>query len=174
MEAVYKVDESDAFRHQPPTYAPGFSALRIENNCPPPPRAAQYRSRSGLALHAVGTGPFSILGNHFSTGGTVSVDAAGRKDLYLESAALADVGTLSGALTVSIMNLGLSLEAFDRIKGFADLYAAKDRFGDGSADSLSVTNGTVLFSNNICQADGEVERHARVSSVGPSLTLWIT
>ncbi len=159
VRTVYKTDASDAFRYQPPTYAPGFSALRIENNT--------VRVAFGLALHAVGTGPFSILGNHFSTGGTVSVDAAVLRDFNLKSPNLADVGTLSGALTVSIVNLGLALEAFDLLESFARLYAARDGYTAGLANnSLSVTNGTVLFSNNICQLMAQLNSARGLSSVG--------
>ena len=48
-----------------PVYQPGLPALRIENNV--------VRVPLGVALEAVGFGPFSIVGNHLSTGGTVSV-----------------------------------------------------------------------------------------------------
>jgi Family of unknown function (DUF6519) len=157
VKAVYTTDVSDAFRYQPPDYAPGFSALRIENNT--------VRVAFGLALHAVGTGPFSILGNHFSTGGTVSVDSAALREFDLNSPALADVGTMSGALTVSIVNLGLALEAFDLIESFTNLYAANDTFTSESTNSLAVTNGTVMFSNNICQLMAQLNSARGVSSV---------
>ena len=137
---------------------PGDSALRIENNT--------VRVAFGLALYAVGTGPFSILGNHFSTGGTVSIDLAGRKELDVKSPALTDVGTLSGALTVSILNLGLALEAIDLIESFAALYATRDKISEGSADSVAVTNGMVMFSNNICQLMAQLNSAKGLSSVG--------
>src|SRR5262249_25868410 len=53
VKATYTTDASDAFRYQPPAYAPGDSALRIEDNT--------VRVAFGLALYAVVIGPFSIL-----------------------------------------------------------------------------------------------------------------
>ena len=70
INTVYSTDASDTFRYQPPDYAPGFSALRIENNT--------VRVAFGLALRAIGTGPFSILGNHFSTAGRFRLTASAR------------------------------------------------------------------------------------------------
>ena len=158
VKMIYATDASDAFRYQPPAYVPGDSALRIENNT--------VRVAFGLALYAVGTGPFSILGNHFSTGGTVSIDVAGRKELDFKSPALADVGTLSAALTVSILNLGLALEAIGLIESFAAIYATRDKITEASADSVAVTNGTVMFSNNICQLMAQLNFAKGLSSVG--------
>lgn len=154
---VYKTDESDAFRYQAPDYAPGFSALRIENNT--------VRVAFGLALSAMGTGPFSILGNHFSTGGTVSVDSAALRELEAGSSTISTLGTVTGALTVEILNLGLALEAFDLIQSFTNLYAADGALTNESDSSLSVTNGTVLFSNNICQLMAQLNAVLGLSSV---------
>lgn len=158
INQYYNTNESNAFLYQPPNYAPGFSALRIENNT--------VRVAFGLALSAVGTGPFSILGNHFSTGGTVSLDSDTLQAFDVKSPSLGDVGTLTGALTVSILNLGLALEAFDYIESFAGLYTNAGSFAGGSASSLSVTNGTILFSNNICQLMAQLNSARGVSSVG--------
>ena len=158
VKTVYAADASDAFRYQPPPYVPGDSALRIENNT--------VRVAFGLALYTVGTGPFSILGNHFSTGGTVSIDLAGRKELDVKSPVLADVGTLSGALTVSIVNLGLALEAIELIESFAALYATRNKISEGSADSVAATCGMVMFSNNICQLMAQLNSAKGLSSVG--------
>ena len=158
IKDVYASNAGDAFYYQPPRYAPGFSALRIENNT--------VRTAFGLALYAVGTGPFSILGNHFGAGGAVALDSAELKDFDLSSPNLAAVGTGLGALTVSIMNLGLALEASDLIESYRDLSAANDSFFPGGlANDLSVTNGTVLFSNNICQLMAQLNSARGLASV---------
>jgi len=152
---VYKTDASDTFRYQAPGYAPGFSALRIESNT--------VRVAFGLALYALGTGPFSILGNHFSTGGVASLDSQTLSTYDVKSPNVAEAGTL-GALTVSILNLGLAVEAFDLLSFGALLDVAA--FPATPASSVAVTNGTVLFSNNICQLMAQLNSVRGVSSVG--------
>jgi len=156
VKTVYAADMSDEYRYRPPDYAPGYSALRIENNT--------VRVAFGLALNVRGTGPFSIQGNHFSTGGTIATDSAALRELEAKLPSLADVGTMSGALTISIMNLGLSLEASDPLDSF-ESPSADDTLTNESNNSLSVTNGTVLFSNNICQLMAQLNYARGISSV---------
>ena len=152
---VYELDQSDEYRIQLPHYAPGFPALRIENNT--------VRVAFGLALRVEGTGPFSILGNHFATGGTVASDSETMGAFSYSSPDLSDVGTETGALTVSIINMGRALDGSELLDAFSKLLDSDPASDSGSAfasdpalayepmSSLSVTNGTVLFSNNICQ-----------------------
>jgi len=146
---VFEIDQSDEYRVRLPHYTPGLPALRIENNT--------VRVAFGLALHAKGTGPFSILGNHFATGGTVASDSETMGAFSYGSPDLSDVGTETGALTVSIINMGLALEGTELLDAFRNLLDSDPAVAYGSAfasdrfSSLSVTNGTVLFSNNICQ-----------------------
>ncbi len=154
---VYKTDQSDAFRNQAPDYTPGFSALRIENNT--------VRVAFGLALYAIGTGPFSILGNHFSTGGTVSAESGAIGVLAPDSSTISSLSTVTGALTVEVLNLGLALEVFDLIESYSNLYAANGALSGESDSSLSVTNGAVLFSNNICQLMTQLNSVRGLSSV---------
>lgn len=144
---IYKLDTGDTFRMRLPNYAPGFPALRIENNT--------VRVAFGLALHVEGTGPFSILGNHFATGGTVASDSEKMRALDLANPDPNSVGTVGGALTVSILNMGFSLELYDLFVLYLDMIK---RGHDvvlkeiGSAlSTLAAASGTVLFSNNICQ-----------------------
>ncbi|MFZ0795897.1 MAG: DUF6519 domain-containing protein, partial [Candidatus Korobacteraceae bacterium] len=156
VKMVYAADPSDEYRYQPPGYAPGYSALRIENNT--------VRVAFGLALQARGTGPFSIQGNHFSTGGTVATDSVGLRELDLKSPDLAEIDTMLGALTVSIMNMGVSLDEPDLLDSFESL-SAGDVYTKDPTNSVSVTDGTVLFANNICQLMAQLNYARGVSSV---------
>ncbi len=124
-----------------PTYEPGLPALRVEHN--------RVRVALGQALEVFGFGPFSIVNNHFATGGSVAVR-----------------GT-PPALSVLILNLGLSIELANLINGFGDLYnqtlaAAPDRADSGLAASA---NGTVLFTNNVCQVEARANRQRGLTSV---------
>jgi Family of unknown function (DUF6519) len=124
-----------------PTYAPGLPALRVEHNV--------VRVAVGHALQAFGFGPFSIVNNHLSTGGTVAVREIQR------------------VTTVQILNLGLSIELanlFSTFTGVASytLSALPDRAGGALAAS---SNGTVLFANNICQLEARANRERGIASV---------
>jgi hypothetical protein len=155
--SIVEGGSSDTYLYQPPDYAPGYSALRIENN--------DVRAAFGLALYAFGTGPFSILGNHFATGGTVSSDSIQMRDLQFATPDLAAVGTVTGALTVEVLNMGLALEATEFIDAFLKLIAAETSVPAAITNTLSVTNGTVLFSNNICQLMTKLNSVRGISSV---------
>jgi hypothetical protein len=124
-----------------PAFEPGLPALRIENNV--------ARVAVGLALEAAGLGPFSILGNHFSTGGPAPV-----------------TGVLP-ATTVALLNLGGAIE-FDRsFATYAGLYAMKgvSSTNVGVEALAASTNGTVLFANNICQLETRASGQKGLSSV---------
>jgi Family of unknown function (DUF6519) len=121
-------------------YEPGLPALRVEENV--------VRIALGQAFVAIGFGPFAISNNHFTCGGTI----LGR-------------GTPI-AQTVLILNLGTAIEAAATTRpsgvnnGLAD-YSAAAPPPNFSASS----NGTVLFTNNICQLEARVDRQPSITSV---------
>jgi len=118
----------------PPIYQPGMPALRVEQNV--------VRIPLGYSLTVLGYGPFSITGNHFTTGGTVPW--AGEAPPI--------------ALNVFVLNLGLTVE-FDKVTSFSSLWTIAN--GDISAPTLPVvdaalansTCGTILFAHNLCQVE---------------------
>jgi hypothetical protein len=99
-----------------PIYQPGLPALRVEQNV--------VRLPLGPAIFVFGYGPFSIVNNHLSSGGTV---AAGTSLEF-------------GILTVIVLNDGVAIDA-------ASLYPT------GQAPPSSPSSGAVLFANNICQLE---------------------
>jgi hypothetical protein len=121
-------------------FEPGLPALRVEENV--------VRVALGQAFVALGLGPFAISNNHFTCGGTLR----GR-------------GTPL-AQTVLILNLGTALEAAATTSpsginhGLAS-YSASSAPANFSASS----NGTVLFTNNICQLEARVDRQRSITSV---------
>jgi hypothetical protein len=121
-----------------PISEPGLPALRIENNV--------VRVAVGGALEASGLGPFSIVNNHLGTGGDVSI------------------GFKAEAMTVTIVNFGLSLELASTGL-FSSLYQ-KLSTAQSQYSSLSNSgNGTVLFANNICQLEARASRQQGDTSV---------
>ena len=123
----------------PPIYQPGLPALRVENNV--------VRVPLGRALEAVGYGPFSIVANQLSSGGTVASGGT--------AAAGTDTASLTGVLTVLILNLGLAIE-FDNQRGsYAGIYEYAHRAALQAADHALAgsSSGAVLFTNNICQLE---------------------
>jgi hypothetical protein len=121
-------------------FEPGLPALRVEENV--------VRVALGQAFVALGLGPFAISNNHFTCGGTIRGQ-----------------GTPI-AQTVLILNLGTAIEAAATTKpsgvnnGLADYTVA------ASAPTFSPSsNGTVLFTNNICQLEARVDRQRSITSV---------
>ena len=142
-----------------PRFAPGFPALRVAEN--------QVRMALGMALYAAGLGPFSVVDNHFSTGGTAIVKSDAIDGLSFYAPDPNSLRTLAGAMTVGILNLGLSIELAGITLLFADILAAKngsDYFVSPS-NLADASNGTVLFTNNICQLDGRVNAIRGIASV---------
>jgi hypothetical protein len=107
-----------------------------------------------LALKAFGYGPFSIVGNHFSSGGPLG-DITKRAYSKEFNAPSTDASSYTDPLLVGIYNLGLAIEDTNQGNGYAAMYAAQ-----GSDDGFIVarklanaSSGTVLFTNNICQLE---------------------
>jgi uncharacterized protein DUF6519 len=126
------------------TYEPGLPALRVEHNV--------VRVPIGQALLAIGTGPFSIVNNHFSSGGTVQGS-----------------GTPI-AQTVLVMNAGKAIESAGlAVKPSAVFSGAKTsnaNFGTApSAVSTDVSSGAILFTNNICQLEARLANEHEDASV---------
>ena len=131
----------------PPAYEPGLPALRIQENV--------VRSALGLALHARGTGPFSIVDNHFSTGGSVTVSSETIATFDVSAPDTNAIGTFGGAMTVAINNFGLAIDALTAFTTYSSVYASVgsgNLYQNNNGRSNS-TNGTVLFTNNICQLE---------------------
>ncbi|WP_429291480.1 DUF6519 domain-containing protein [Paraburkholderia sp. CI3] len=131
-------------------YEPGLPALRVEQNV--------VRIGLGQALLAIGFGPFAISNNHFSCGGMV-----GGRDFPI-------------AQTVLILNLGAAIETENSLK-MMDIYNYATQKstgtnpymyrGGGLARSAfaASSNGTVLFSDNICQLEARASREPSVTSI---------
>jgi len=120
-----------------PTYQPGVPALRVVNNV--------VRVPLGLALDAAGYGPFSILSNHFASGGTLK--AAGDP-----------TESVLGALAVLIVNYGLAIEfdgggTFGRFVGNIQKKPPLTIADNALARSSS---GAVHFADNACQLETRV------------------
>ena len=123
-----------------PKFEPGLPALRVEHNV--------VRVATGHALEAAGLGAFSIVNNNLGTGGTVTFE---------------DELT---AMTVAILNLGVSLELSSLIGLFSELSNQTASAFGKLASYLAGSNGTVLFSNNICQLEARANGQRGGVSVG--------
>jgi len=155
----WATESSTGLKPDAPTYAPGMPALRIQENV--------VRVAIGLALEVLGYGPFEIVGNHFSSGGTVTESSDALRN-YAYTAAPTDSSntTVAGALTVMILNLGLALEDVNPGYGYSKLYAAAATNEQANEASLaSSSNGTVLFTNNVCQLEAWASGVRGLSSV---------
>jgi hypothetical protein len=121
-------------------FEPGLPALRVEENV--------VRVALGQAFVTIGFGPFAISNNHFTCGGAIRGQGA------------------PIAQTVLILNLGTAIEAAATTRpstvnnGLADytMVAPPPNFSAAS-------NGTVLFTNNICQLEARGDRQRSISSV---------
>jgi hypothetical protein len=109
-------------------YEPGMPALRLEQNV--------VRVPSGSALSVIGWGPFAISNNHFSCGGNIP-------------------GKLNTRDTcVAILNLGLGLDFYFSLMPSALYGLAKSTTPAAeTTPAFLSTNGTVVFTNNVCQLE---------------------
>ncbi len=145
---------------QTPFYQPGVPALRIENNV--------VRVPLGKALEVLGAGPFSIVSNHFSSGGTVQVPSQDGNFGLAQGLGKIEPRFYSTVLTVSLVNYGRSIELDPPGTSFAAL------FNGGSPPSLNLidqalsnsSSGAVLFSDNICQLETRASGAQGITSVG--------
>jgi hypothetical protein len=142
-----------------PRYTPGFPALRVAEN--------QVRMALGMALYAAGLGPFSIVDNHFSTGGTAVVQSDAVAGLNYNAPDPTSLGTFAGAMTVGILNLGLAIELAGLLILFEDILAARSGsdYKVSPGNLADASNGTVLFTNNICQLESRVNSVRGIASV---------
>jgi hypothetical protein len=149
--SALKVDAAayggDVRLHEKPLYEPGLPALRIHENV--------VRVAIGLALNAFGYGPFSVVGNHFGSGGSLAdVSSQTYTKAYLAPPSK-DSNSYKENLLVSIINLGLAIEDVNQGNGFAAMHASLSSEGSlASARNLANAScGTVLFTNNICHLE---------------------
>jgi hypothetical protein len=141
-----------------PEYAPGIPALRIQEN--------QVRVALGLALSVRGQGPFSVVNNHFSTGGTVRMSSGSVSKFNFSKPDPSLIGTDFGALTVSILNMGVAIDGLTGGDGFSGVYGAISKgFDQGNNSRVDSPGGAVLFTNNICELDALRSRARGLCSV---------
>lgn len=145
---------------QAPTFASSLPALRMQENV--------VRVAVGLALSVRGTGSFSIVNNHFSTGtpGQGLAMRAFQKVGFESGANASTTGTFAGALTVAILNLGTPLEFAGLFSSFTQAFSSRSAaFLGDSSTSGEAAKGTVLFTNNICQLEARTNPLHGLSSV---------
>jgi len=138
-----------------PLYQPGLPALRVENNV--------VRVPLGLALEAFGFGPFSIVSNQFSSGGTVQVPSQGNEP------SSGEFGTrfYGHALTVYVLNYGAAIEVDSpaSFKGMFNNGSASKDLQVGAGALAASSNGTLLFADNICQLETRASGAQGIASV---------
>jgi hypothetical protein len=148
---------SDSLSNGYTLYVSGIPALRIVDN---PVRVA-----FGLALYVDGVGPFSILGNHFATGGAVTYSGDVDRAEYVSDTKFNESVSFT-PLTVMIFDRGCAIELGDVLSDLLQKYSGAFENEDPSITStltgmeevLTNSNGTVLFANNICQLTADVSR----------------
>jgi len=124
-----------------PSFVPAVPALRVEHNV--------VRVASGEALEVFGFGPFSIVNNHLSTAGTPRG------------------GATAIAQTVLILNLGVAIEAASLFRKYSTLgtFQTSESSVSLGRGPTTTSNGTVLFTNNICQLEARATKPRFFSSV---------
>jgi hypothetical protein len=123
-----------------PAYEPGLPAVRAEHNV--------VRVPLSYAFGLVGLGPFSIVNNHFACGGLIT--AAGGTQL---------------AQTVLILNLGVAIDLVTLLSLPSRFYNSAQTATGASTGLRNVSNGTVLFTNNVCQLEASASGQTEGASV---------
>jgi len=140
-----------------PIYEPGLPALRIQENV--------VRVAIGLALEAFGYGSFSIVNNHFSSGGPVNT-SANRLITQDFLAPSRNAKSYTDPLLIAILNLGLAIEDVNQGDGFAAAYQNRTNAEVGAARRLAnASSGAVLFTSNVCQLEAWASRVSGIGSV---------
>ena len=138
-------------------YVAGIPALRIVDNT--------VRVAFGLALYVSGAGPFSILGNHFATGGAVTRSGDFDRAEYFTGGEFNESLSFT-PLTVMICNREGAIDFRDLLVNLIQKYGGALQKKDpaiasmltGLEELFTNSNGTVLFENNICQLTADVSR----------------
>jgi hypothetical protein len=148
---------SSSVAWEKPIYEPGLPALRIQENV--------VRVAIGLALEALGYGPFSIVNNHFSSGGPVNT-STNRLVAQEFLAPSRNAKSYTDPLLIAIINLGLAIEDVNQGDGFAAAYQTHTNAELGVARHLaSASSGAVMFTNNICQLEAWASGISGLASV---------
>jgi hypothetical protein len=123
-----------------PVYQPGVPAVRVEHNF--------VQVAAGEALEIVGLGPFSVVNNSLSSGGTVTVEG------------------IQPAVTVLIANFGAA-PGISQSTRFSDLYTYATTGPPAFTRTTSAppSSGAVIFTNNICQLETRAGYQAGLASV---------
>ncbi len=123
-----------------PVYQPGVPAVRVEHNV--------VQVAAGEALEIVGLGPFSVVNNSLSSGGTVTVEG------------------IPPAVTVLIANVGAAL-SFSESTLFSGLRTYATTGGPASTRTTSAppSSGAVIFTNNTCQLETRAGYQTGLASV---------
>jgi hypothetical protein len=137
----------------PPMNQPGLPALRVEENV--------VRVPLGLALGVAGAGPFSIVNNHLSSGGTVP---AASTSLASQSGMVPFRSTQfpTNVLTVEILNIGIAIDVERISPGLSVIDRVLSKL---LKTGLTSSSGAVLFANNICQLETRASGATGLASV---------
>src|SRR5262249_37150098 len=123
-----------------PVYVPHLPALRVAEN--------SVRVALGNALAAAGYGPFSVVGNHLATGGTVKTEARSIAD------------------TVLLMNLSTSVESQTAAGKYSHVYNGTYSYASTVAGpAANPSCGAVVFTNNTCQLEARASGQRCIASV---------
>lgn len=127
-----------------PIYEPGLPALRVEHNV--------VRVPLSYSLLALGAGPFSIVNNHFGSGGRVLA----AKRPIAQTVLILNLGTAIETASVAAMPSGI----------FSNSQGSYPGFGAAGAQNIAAgSSGAVVFTNNVCQLEAEASRQREEGSI---------